>query len=295
MNIIIQIEKKLIRSYLVILISYISAYIITFLFWMISPQLPILLFVFLADIIGTLVIFIFSTVFKNASVYDPYWSVIPLIITILYAINSGNVSLRTIMVTILILVWSIRLTFNWIRQWKGLSHEDWRYKDLRTKNGNKFWIINLVGIQLMPTMLVYLGSLSIYTVFYMRNQNLTILDILAFIITLSAILFETIADQQLKNFIKHRNSQEENIKSGLWRHSRHPNYFGEILFWWGLYVFSLSTSFEFWWFFIGPLSITLLFLLVSIPLMEKKNIMSKPSYKEYKDEVSKLIPWFKKK
>ncbi|MEJ2251168.1 MAG: DUF1295 domain-containing protein [Candidatus Lokiarchaeota archaeon] len=290
-----RLEKKLIKSYSVCLFSYMSSFIITMLFWMFAPPLPILIFVFLADIIGTFVIFIFSTIFKNASLYDPYWSVIPLIITIFYLFNSANISLRSIVVAILILIWSIRLTFNWVRQWKGLSHEDWRYQDLRTENGNKFWIVNLVGIQLMPTILVYLGSLSIYTVFYMNNQDLTVLDLLAFIITLSAILIETLADQQLRSFIKHRNSQEKIIKSGLWKYSRHPNYFGEILFWWGLYVFSLSTSFQFWWFIIGPLSITLLFLLVSIPLMEKKNMRTKPSYKEYKEEVSKLIPWFKKK
>jgi steroid 5-alpha reductase family enzyme len=290
-----KIEKKLIKSYLVCLFSFLSAFVIIILFWIIGSSLPILLFVFLADIIGTFIIFIFSTIFKNASLYDPYWSVIPLIITIFYAFDSGNISLRSIVVTILILVWSIRLTFNWVRQWKGLSHEDWRYKDLRIRNGNKFWIVNLVGIQMMPTILVYLGTLSIYTVFYMNNQYLTILDIIAFIITLLAILLETVADQQLRNFIKHRNSQEETIKSGLWKFSRHPNYFGEILFWWGVYVFSLATSLEFWWFIIGPLSITVLFIAVSIPLMEKKNMMTKPSFATYKKEVSKLIPWFKKK
>ena len=290
-----KLKRKLIKSYLVCLFSYISALVIIFFFWMIGSQLPILVFVFLADIIGTFVIFIFSTIFKNASLYDPYWSVTPLIITIFYIFNSGSLSLRNIIVTIFVFVWSIRLTYNWSRQWKALSHEDWRYKDLRTKNGKKFWIVNLFGIQMMPTILVYLGTLSIYTVFYMNNQNLTILDIIAFIIILSAVLCETLADQQLNNFIKHRNSQEETIKSGLWKFSRHPNYFGEILFWWGLYVFSLSTSLESWWFIIGPLSITLLFLAVSIPLMEKKNMMTKPSYEEYKKDVSKLIPWFKKK
>ena len=290
-----KLERRLIKSYFICLFSYLSALAIIFLFWMIGSLLPILVFVFLADIIGTFVIFIFSTIFKNASLYDPYWSVIPLIITIFYALNSKRLSLISIIVIIFVFIWSIRLTFNWVRQWKGLSHEDWRYQDLRTKNGSKFWIVNLVGIQLMPTILVYLGTLPIYTVFYMSNQHLTILDILAFIITLTAILFETIADQQLRNFIKHRNSQEETIKSGLWKFSRHPNYFGEVLFWWGLYVFSLAISLEFWWFIIGPLSITVLFIAVSIPLMEKKNMMTKPSYETYKKEVSKLIPWFKKK
>ena len=295
MNMIMQLEKKLIKSYLACFFSYFSALVIIFLFWMIGSQFPILIFVLLADLIGTFLIFIYSTILKNASLYDPYWSVIPLIITIFYVFNSGSISLRSMVVTIFIVIWSIRLTYSWFLQWKGLSHEDWRYKDLKNKTGNKFWIINLVGIQLMPTLLVYLGSLSIYTVFYVNNQNLTILDIIAFIITLSAILFETVADKQLRNFIKRRNSSEEIINSGLWKYSRHPNYFGEILFWWGLYAFSLATSFEFWWFIIGPIAITLLFLEVSIPLMEKKNMLSKPSYKEYRERVSKLLPWFKKK
>ncbi len=235
---------------------------------------------------------------KNTSFYDPYWSVAPLIITLYYLIfpsasNYGNI--RSIITSILILIWSIRLTFNWLRQWQGLRHEDWRYDSYRQNMGRKFWIINLLGLQLMPTILVYLGSISLYPIISLSGELFGYIDILALIITVIAILFETIADQQLYIFIKNRENTQEIITKGLWAYSRHPNYFGEILFWWGLYLFALAANVSFFWAIIGPISITILFNTVSIPLMEKRNILRKPEYLNYKKRVSRLIPQIPKK
>jgi steroid 5-alpha reductase family enzyme len=161
--------------------------------------------------------------------------------------------------------------------------------------GRNFWLINLVGLQLMPTILVYLGSISLYPILSLRTQSFWSLDILALFITLIAIIFETLADQQLYNFTKNRINSQEFITTGLWRYSRHPNYFGEILFWWGLYLFALATDFSFYWVIIGPLSITILFNVVSIPLMENRNLKKKPNYIFYQEKVSRLVPWFPKK
>ncbi|MFX1388874.1 MAG: DUF1295 domain-containing protein [Promethearchaeota archaeon] len=254
--------------------------------------------IFFADLAATITIFIISSLVKNTSFYDPYWSVAPLIISLYYLIFpsvSNYASLRSTIVSILILIWSIRLTFNWLRQWKGLKHEDWRYVSYRQKMGKSFWLINLIGLQLMPTILVYLGSISLYPILSLRTQSFWYLDVVALFITSIAIIFETLADQQLYNFTKNRLSSQEFITTGLWRYSRHPNYFGEILFWWGLYLFAIATDFSFYWAIIGPISITILFNVVSIPIMESRNLKRKPNYIFYKEKVSRLVPWFPKK
>jgi steroid 5-alpha reductase family enzyme len=91
----------------------------------------------------------------------------------------------------------------------------------------------------------------------------------------------------------HRHGQI--MRQGLWAYSRHPNYFGEILFWWGLFLFVLATNWYFWWTVIGPLLITILFLVVSVPLMDKRSLADRPGYAEHMKKVSSLIPWFPRK
>ena len=147
----------------------------------------------------------------------------------------------------------------------------------------------------MPTIVVFLGCLSLYPIFSINRSSFGYIEVIALSITLFAIIIETVSDQQLYQFIKNRENSTEIIKKGLWKYSRHPNYFGEILFWWSLYLFALITELSFWWMIIGPLSITILFYILSIPMMEERNLSRKPTYLEYKESVSKLIPWFPKK
>ena len=182
-------------------------------------------------------------------------------------------------VMILVFLWSIRLTYNWVHQWKGLSHEDWRYTERREKKF--FWFINLFGLQLMPTLLVYLGCLSFYPIMFEEINPFGIFDLIAIIITLGAIIIESLADIQSLKFRMKRESPEKFIKTGIWSLSRHPNYFGEVMFWWGLFIFSFASNPSLWGSIIGPISITVLFLGISIPLMEKRNLRTKPSYKKY--------------
>ncbi len=251
-----------------------------------------------ADIAATLVIYIFSRLFKNSSFYDPYWSVAPLVIVIYWAYAAmpiAEMGLRQIIVIVLVFIWGIRLTLNWARQWQGLGHEDWRYTKYRTSYQGWFWLIDLIGIEMMPTVIVFLGCLSLYPVLSSGEPSLGIQDILAVLVTLSAIIIESSADKQLNGFIKAVPRHGQIMKQGLWAYSRHPNYFGEILFWWGLYLFVLFTNSHFWWTVIGPLAITLLFLVVSIPLMDKRSLAYRPGYAEHMKKVSALVPWFSKK
>ncbi|MFX1494104.1 MAG: DUF1295 domain-containing protein [Promethearchaeota archaeon] len=287
-----------IKGYIYIIIVYALAIIISIIIGTLFSFLHPILMIFLADISATFFIFIVSCIFKNSSFYDPYWSVAPTVITIYWLFNpqgSKIIFLRQIIILLLVFFWSIRLTYNWARQWQGLDHEDWRYANLRVEKGKFFWLVNLVGIQLMPTILVFLGCLSLYPALSIRINSFNYIYIIALSITLIAIIIETAADQQLYKFIKNREDSTKIINKGLWKYSRHPNYFGEILFWWGLYLFALATEISFWWMIIGPISITALFYILSIPLMEERNLSRKPDYIQYKKTVSKLILWFPKK
>ncbi len=291
-------KNSMIKGYAYCFVSYAIAFFIAVIIGVIFSSLHPLIMIFIADLVATLVIFVISSILRNTSFYDPYWSVAPLIITLYYLIfpTVNNYSdIRSIIVSIFIFIWSIRLTFNWLRQWQGLRHEDWRYKNYRQKMGRKFWIINLIGLQLMPTILVYLGSISLYPILSLNGGQFGFIDIIAIVIATMAIFIETVADQQLYIFIKKRENTQEIIIEGLWAYSRHPNYFGEILFWWGLYLFAVAANISFYWAIIGPISITILFNAVSIPLMEKRNSLRKPDYQNYKKRVSRLIPWFPKK
>ena len=249
--------------------------------------------IFLADILATLIIFAISTIFKNASFYDPYWSFIPIVIAFYLFFTSSDLAngSRQYVVLLMVCFWGFRLTFNWISGWKGIKHEDWRYMHFREKFGKSFWLINLTGIQLMPTIFVFFGCLSLYPSLNSGSFNFRFLDFVALAITLGAILLETISDYQMRKFMKSRQNPQEIMDKGLWSKSRHPNYLGEILFWWGLYFFGLSAEPQYWWVIFGPIAITILFLFVSIPWMEIRQDL-KPEYKNYKLRVPKLIPRF---
>lgn len=287
--------KKLFPAYIVLILSYITAISIAILVGIFFSFLHPLLMILLADLAATIVIFVISTIVKNTSLYDPYWNTAPLIIALYYLlfpqVVNGNI-VRVIVVIVLVLVYSIRLTHNWAKQWRGLGHEDWRYTNYRVKMGKKFWIINFFGLQLMPTIMVYMGSISLYPVLSLRTEPFGLLDIFAIIITATAITLEALADQQLYKFRRNRENSQEFITTGLWKYSRHPNYLGEVMFWWGLYIFTLAANVLYFWAIIGPIAMTILFYVVSIPLMEKRNLERKPDYAEYKKTTSKLIPWF---
>jgi steroid 5-alpha reductase family enzyme len=258
---------------------------------------PILV-VFIADISATLVVYLFGRVFHNASFYDAYWSIAPLAISLFWMLGTSSdsvVTVRQIIVIGLVFVWGLRLTYNWARQWQGLKHEDWRYQDLRKKSPRWFWLIDLVGIEIMPTVIVFLACLSLYPALAVGEKPFGLLDVIACMLTIGSIVIETIADEQLMRFTQNRSHSGEIMAKGLWAYSRHPNYFGEVLFWWGLFLFALASDSGYWWTIVGPVSITILFTFVSIPLMEKRSLERRNRYRELRNKIPIFIPWIPKK
>lgn len=249
----------------------------------------------IADCIATVVIFAFSFAFNNSSMYDPYWSVAPLPIILFWAYPfTGGLSIRQVVVIVLVAAWGARLTHNWYRQWKGLSHEDWRYMNFRGPSRSGYWAISFFGIHLFPTLMVFAGCLSLYPVMTSAGSGIAALDIVAAFVTGGAIITEAVADNQLRAFVASRPPRESIMSAGLWAYSRHPNYFGEVSFWWGLFLFSLSADASYWWTIAGPFAMTAMFLFISIPMMEKRMLASRPGFAARQRTVSALVPWFRK-
>src|SRR3954467_3795012 len=123
----------------------------------------------LADVVATVVVFALSMVLANSSLYDPYWSVAPPVIAVAWAVNApdgigSSATARQVVVLALVAIWAVRLTGNWAIGWHGLTQEDWRYVHLReqTRGRLPWWFVSLTGIQLMPTLVVFVGMLSLW-------------------------------------------------------------------------------------------------------------------------------------
>ena len=126
------------------------------------------------------------------------------------------------------------------------------------------------------------------------NNPLTLLDAAGLFVWLIGFFFETVGDWQLDRFIKDPDSRGKILDTGLWRYTRHPNYFGEITMWWGIYLIALSAPFG-WVGFVGPLLITLMIVFVSGIPMTKREMEKNPAFAPYRERTSILIPWFPKK
>lgn len=244
-----------------------------------------------ADLVATAVVFGVSLLVANASLYDPYWSVAPPVVVIAWAWAGHAPAARRVLVTLLVTIWGVRLTLNWASGWRGLGHEDWRYVQLRdsTRGRLPWWLVSLGGIQLMPTLLVFAGLLSLWPA-TTGGRPFGALDLLAGLVIAAAIATEAVADWQLRHFTADPAHRGEVAETGLWRYSRHPNYLGEICFWWGLWLFGLASAPAWWWTVIGPAAMVILFVFASVPMMDKRLLDRRPQYAAYLREVPALLP-----
>ncbi|MEO1029086.1 MAG: DUF1295 domain-containing protein, partial [Pseudomonadota bacterium] len=245
--------------------------------------------VFAADMVGTVVIWLSGLPFSNASFYDPYWSVAPVPIAIYWWWLGGyDMSIRDVLFMIVLMAWANRLTTNWIRDWPGLVHEDWRYQDLRRQNGALYQLVNLGGICSFPTLLVFLGMLPAYVVLAKDNPSNLTVDIIAFAAGMFAVILQFWSDEEMRAFRKRPKGGEEVMTDGWWAWSRHPNYFGEVLMWVSLFIFALSAGgVAYAWTGIGALAMFLLFWFISIPMMDNRSAAKRPAYAEHMKHSSR--------
>ncbi|MEX1378316.1 MAG: DUF1295 domain-containing protein [Eubacteriales bacterium] len=277
-------------SILIIAVIYILAAFIGYLVHRLFEGMGLLMSVFLADVAATIVVWLFGVLLKNASVYDPYWSVAPIVILAFWLFQKGgSFAAADIMLAVAILVWGVRLTYNWALNWQGMDHVDWRYEMLKEDNPKIWQLINFGGINMMPTILVYLGMIPAYYIIF-NQVYIGVRLYIGFAICILCPAIQLIADKQMKDFRVHK--EKTSMETGLWKYSRHPNYFGEIMFWWGIFIMYMGTVEYFYKPAAGALLITLLFVFISIPMMEKHVLKKYPEYESYQKRVSMVVPWF---
>lgn len=251
-----------------------------------------------ADLVMTVATYIFSLIKKNSSVYDPYWTVIPFFFIVQWFFSFGGADweIHQWIAAIVVSLWSWRLTLSWGRGFPGWHHEDWRYVNFRKQFGKFFQPINFLAIHLYPTLIVFLGLWPLFYVYVFGKMEYSILFYLGALISLAGVWFEYIADNQLDHFRKRKNKKKEDIlNTGIWSYSRNPNYFGEIIFWFGLLAMGLAFTAP-WYTSVGSIGMLLMFIFASIPMKEKQMIKNRPeAFKKYKSEVSVLIPLPSKK
>jgi steroid 5-alpha reductase family enzyme len=255
----------------------------------ISGKHPILIAA-ASDFAATVVVFAFSALLDNSSVYDPYWSVAPFPVALYWTVAAppGTFGLRQALILVLVAVWGCRLTANWALRWRGPADEDFRYLEIRGKTGRAYWPASFVAIHLMPTVWVFLGLLPLYPA--LTQSGFAIGDIAAAFIAALAIASETIADHQLRKFLRSPREPGAVLDAGLWSRCRHPNYLGEIVFWWGLFLFGLAANPVWLWSVVGPLSITLLFVFVSVPWMDRRMASRHTAWAAHMKKTPALLP-----
>lgn len=236
--------------------------------------------------------FVLSLVKKRNDVADTAWGLgfVLLAWTSFYLGHAQDT--RGLLVGFLVSIWGIRLAWHIHSRNKGKT-EDYRYAKWREEWGTWFYVRSYVQVYLLQGFLLFLIVLPTLCINKSIAPSLGIFDFVGVAFWIFGFIFESVGDAQLARFIKDPANKGKLMQSGLWRYTRHPNYFGEVTMWWGVWLLALSVPYGFLS-IIGPIAITILILKVSgIPMLEKK-MLENPEFAEYKRRTSIFVPWFRK-
>jgi steroid 5-alpha reductase family enzyme len=236
-----------------------------------------------------------SLILKNVTVVDSLWGLgFVLIAWLTFFLTDGFLG-RRLLIALLVTVWGLRLSIYLSRRNWGKG-EDPRYGSWREKSGKHFWIVSLFKVFLLQSLFLWAISLSLqYGAASKTPAMITWLDLCGLSLWMVGFVFEAVGDWQLAAFKSNPANKGKVMDRGLWAYTRHPNYFGECLMWWGIFVIAFSTP-NSWWTVLSPLIITAVLLkMTGIPLTERTIVAHRPGYKEYIQRTPAFIPWFPKK
>ncbi len=236
-----------------------------------------------------------SLVYRNVTIADSLWGLgFVLIAWITFFLGDGFY-LRKLLIALLVSFWGIRLSlYLTLRNWG--QGEDHRYGSWREKSGDRFWLVSLFKVFILQAIFLWVIALAPqWGQLSDLPAKLSILDYLGFTLWLTGFLFESISDQQLYRFKMNPSKKGQVMDTGLWAYSRHPNYFGECIIWWGLFLITLATP-RSGWTIVSPIIITLVLLkMTGVPMMEKTIVKTRPGYADYIKRTSSFFPWFPQK
>ena len=235
-----------------------------------------------------IITWVVSLVLRDASVVDPVWPLAFIAVAITALIAGGGDEGRRILIACVVAIWGARLSIHLLVRNAGKG-EDFRYAAMRAKRGHRFWLTSLVTVFLLQGLLVWVVSLPVQ-LSAIPDRPLGWLAIIGAIVWVLGVVFEAIGDAQLTRFKANPASRGQVLDTGLWRYTRHPNYFGDFLVWWGIFLIAAESGAGAWG-VAGPLLMTLLLVKVSgAGLLEKDIAVRRPGYADYVRRTSGFIP-----
>jgi steroid 5-alpha reductase family enzyme len=233
-----------------------------------------------------------SVLVRNVGIIDAFWGLGFVVAAWTYYATTGGFPARKILTVALVTVWGLRLSVHLAIRNFG-KPEDYRYGAMRARWGRRFTWVSLFSVFLPQAVLLWALSIPIWQAQRAPTpEHLGALDVLGAVVVVVGLIFEAVGDEQLRRFKADPANRGRVMEGGLWRYTRHPNYFGDAAVWWGLGLIALATPAALWTLY-APALMTLLLVRVSgVPLLEKKLAETRPGYREYIERTSSFMPWF---
>jgi len=230
-----------------------------------------------------------SLVLKNAGIVDIFWGPGFIVVGAFYSLTvPGGPTVRGLAVLLLVIVWALRLALH-IGLRNAGAGEDFRYKKWRDEAGPNFWWVSFLKVFLLQAVVLWIVSSPLLLAHLGHSRPIGVLDGLGLVLWFGGFAYEAVADWQLRRFKKDPANAGRVMRSGLWSLSRHPNYFGEAVLWWGIALITLSAGG--WMSMIGPAMITYLLLKVSgVALLDSAMVERRPDYAAYIASTPAFVP-----
>ena len=236
-----------------------------------------------------------SLLLKDSSIVDIFWGLGFVAVAYTYNVFSEGFATRETIIFVLVLLWGVRLSAH--LAYRNLPKgEDFRYQKWREQHGEAYWWISFFRVNLLQGVILWIVSAPLLAAqFSDTPDSITALDIIGIIVWAIGFIFEALGDWQLMQFKRNPANKGKVMDQGLWRYTRHPNYFGDALIWWGFFLIALNTPNGFLTIF-SPLIMTFLLMRVSgVAMLERTLKETKPAYKHYIERTSAFFPMPPKK
>jgi steroid 5-alpha reductase family enzyme len=239
-------------------------------------------------------LWLLSLYLKNSSIVDIFWGAGFIVLNgVYFALSPDGFLPRKLLIGILVTIWGLRLSIHILgRNWG--KPEDFRYQKWRMEHGSRWWWRSFLQVFLLQGALMWLISAPLLAVQSgTAPDRLTLIDALGVLVWAVGFFFESAGDAQLARFKSDPANKGKVLSTGVWRYTRHPNYFGDSAQWWGFFLIGACAGGG--WTIFSPVIMTLLLLRVSGVALLEKTMETRPGYKEYIERTSAFIPWFPKK
>ncbi len=245
-------------------------------------------------ILGAMILlWILSLILKNSSIVDIFWGMGFVVSAwMVFSLTSGSNNTRDWLLLVLVTIWGVRLSIYVFFRNVGKG-EDFRYAKWRRESGDQWWWRSLFKVNLLQGLILWVVAAPLTAAqLPMYSNALNILDYVGAGLWAVGFFFEAVGDAQLKKFRADPDNKGKVLRRGVWRLTRHPNYFGDAAQWWGFYLIAAAAGG--WWTIISPILMTYLLVRVSGVALLEKTLEEKPGYQDYVDSTSAFIPWIPK-